>query len=89
MNRALINLLAKSAAEDPVNWDINVPYVTAAYRSTHHGTTSETSNRFMLGREVAILLQLLAPIVPVVGNRPAFKETLHENFEKTYASVVL
>ena len=87
MNRALIDLLAKSAAEDPANWDIKVPHVMAAYRSTPHSTTGETPNRLMLGREVATPLQLLAPIVPEVANRPAWVETLHENFEEAYVSV--
>ena len=67
----LIDLLAKPAAEDPANWDIKVPYVMAAYRSTPHSTTGETPNRLMLGREVATPLQLLAPIVPEEANRPA------------------
>ena len=80
MNRALIGLLAKSAAKDPANWDIKVPNVMAAYRSTPHSTTGEIPNRFVLGREVATPLQLLAPIVPEVANRAAWVETLHENF---------
>ena len=87
MNRAPIDLLAKSAAEDPANWDIKVPYVMAAYRSTPHSTTGETPKRLMLGRELATPLQLLAPIVPEVANRPAWVETLYENFEEACVSV--
>jgi len=86
-NRSIIDLLAKSAINAPEDWDLRVPFVLAAYRSTPHSTTGETPNRLMLGREVVTPLQLMTPPVPDQRERHPWVETLKDNFEKAHADV--
>jgi hypothetical protein len=87
MNRGLLELLSKAAADDPNNWDTKLPYVLSAYRSTPHATTGETPNRLMLGRETTVPLTLLAPPVPNLPARPPWIESLHENFAAAHMRV--
>jgi transposase InsO family protein len=88
VNRTLLNLLAKMAADNPAAWDDRLPYAMAAYRSTPHSTTGETPNRLMLGREVTTPLQLLAPPPPDESPRPAWAENLHRKFQETHQQVL-
>jgi hypothetical protein len=60
-NKMIADVLAKMCQGENDNWDDNLPYVMAAYRSSCHSTTEETPNFLMLGREVRTPLTLLAP----------------------------
>ena len=82
LNRTILDLLAKTAADNPLEWDTKLPYAMAAYRSTPHTITNETPNRLMLGREVTTLLQLLTPLPPDARKRTPWVEALHENFQE-------
>ena len=53
-NRTLLGLLVTLLEPDKHqrDWDRQIPYATAAYRSSVHETTNETPNMMMFGREV-------------------------------------
>ena len=46
------------------DWDVHLPYCTAAYRSAPQESTGETPNMLMLGREVALPTDLAMPPPP-------------------------
>ena len=88
LNRTLLDLLAKLAAENPSEWDVKLPYAISAYRSTPHNTTGETPNRLMLGREVTTPLLLLTPPPPEMQDRSPWVETLHEHFQEAHRNIL-
>ena len=88
LNRTLLDLLAKMAADDKLEWDNKLPYAMSTYRSTPHTTTGETPNRLMLGREVTTPLQLLTPPPPVGPARSPWVDSLHENFSDAHQCVL-
>ncbi len=88
LNRTILDLLAKTAADNPFEWDNKLPYAMAAYRSTPHTTTDETPNRLMLGRETTTPLQLLTPPPPDMIRRTPWVEVLHENFQEAQKRVL-
>jgi len=51
-HRTLNSMLGKVIDEKQTDWDLLLPYVMAAYRSTRHDSTAYTPNYLMLGREV-------------------------------------
>ncbi len=87
LNRTLLNLLAKLAADESQDWDLKLPYAMMAYRSTPHTTTGETPNRLMLGREATTPLRLLAPVTPDAEVRHPWVDDLHENFAEAHVRV--
>jgi hypothetical protein len=60
-HRTLNSMLGKVIDEQQNDWDLWLPYVMAAYRSSRHNTTNYSPNFLMLGREVR------APIDIVLG----------------------
>jgi hypothetical protein len=40
------------------DWDVHLPYIMMAYRSSVHETTGMASNKMMFGREIATPLDL-------------------------------
>ena len=88
LDRTILDLLAKTAADNPLEWDTKLPYAMAAYRSISHTTTDETPNRLMLGREVTTPLQLLTPPPPDAKERTPWVEALHENFQEAQQRVL-
>ena len=88
LNRTILDLLAKTAADNPLEWDTKLPYAMAAYRSTPHTTTDETPNRLMLGREATTTLQLLTPPPPDAKERTPWVDALHENFQEAQQRVL-
>jgi transposase InsO family protein len=60
-HRTLNSMIGKVVNEKQTDWDIWLPYIMAAYRSTRHDTTGYSPNFLTLGREVR------APIDIVLG----------------------
>ncbi|CAG2231997.1 unnamed protein product [Mytilus edulis] len=58
-NKTLATMLTGYVNEYHSNWDVLLPYVMMAYRSSQHETTGYTPNRLMLGREVSTPLDLI------------------------------
>lgn len=88
MMRSLGDLLAKTANENPLDWDLRLPFALAAYRSSVHSATGETPNRLMLGREVRTPLTLLAPPAPGQEATVDWVADLHDNFEQAHKRAV-
>lgn len=51
-SNTLNNLVAKMVDDDHKNWDLILPYILAAFRSTVHKSTGYTPNYLTLSREV-------------------------------------
>jgi hypothetical protein len=51
-HRTLNNTMGRVVVENQKDWDLWLPYIMAAYRSSRHEATSYTPNLLMLGREV-------------------------------------
>ena len=70
-NRTLGAALRAYCMENPKDWDLHVPFVTAAMRSTVSTATKFTPNKLFLGREVtspADLEFVLPPQAPELHN---------------------
>ena len=53
-NRTLLNMLAKSAADDRREWDTRLPYVLFAYRTSPQESTRYSPYYLLYGREAAL-----------------------------------
>ena len=61
-NGTLGKMLRCFAVNNPTEWDVYLPALTAAYRSTIHPATGYTPNMLMFGREVNLPIELLFPL---------------------------
>lgn len=57
-HRTLNSMIAKVVDVEQKNWDLQIPFVLAAYRATQHESTGFTPNYLQLGREVRTPLDL-------------------------------
>ena len=77
-NRTLAQMIRSFIGDNPRQWDVYIPLLTGAYRSTENPATGFTPNFLMFGREIHLPIDLLYP-------RPAEESrTTHE-----YASGLL
>lgn len=53
-HRTLLDMLAKTAKDDPRSWDKRLPYVLFAYRTSPHDSTRETPFKLLYGREAVL-----------------------------------
>ena len=60
-NRTLAQMIRSFIADNQLDWDVHVPLLTSAYRSTVHPATGFTPNYLMFGREVNIPVDVLFP----------------------------
>lgn len=58
-NRTLLSMLSTYVQENQRDWDVYLPYLLMAYRSTAHETTNFSPNMLMLGREATTPLDLM------------------------------
>ena len=87
-NRTLLDMLSKVCAENPTTWDHHLPYVMCAYRSTQHSSTGCSPNMLMLGREIALPIDLMLgqhdedyPYTCSIEYVEWIKGSMRENFE--------
>lgn len=73
-NRTLISMLTMYCNENQDNWDVYLPQVMMAYRSSAHASTQVSPNRMVLGREITL------PLQAVIG-RPASEEMTEPDVE--------
>ena len=71
-NRTLGKMIRSFIASNIYDWDVHIPLLTAAYRSTRHPATGFTPNKLMLGREVNLPIDILYP-------RPSSQEPLESH----------
>lgn len=64
-HRTLNSMMGRVVDEHQRDWDLMLPYVMAAFRSSTHEATHHTPNYLMLGREVR------APVDIVYGSPPS------------------
>ena len=60
-NMTLSTMLAMYCIQDQKDWDLYLPQVMMAYRSSIHSSTGQTPNRMVYGREI------LLPMAAVIG----------------------
>ena len=58
-NRTLLNMLSISAQDKEKDWDLHLPSVMLAYRTSVHETTGETPFQLMFGREVRLPIDVM------------------------------
>ena len=71
---------------DQEEWDLLLPQVMRAFRGTPHSSTGETANYLMLGREVKLPDQLVAP-TPPPESRDQYTVDLHERLQTAHQLV--
>ena len=60
-NRTLAQMIRSFIGANMLDWDVYIPLLTAAYRSTVHPATGYTPNLLFLGREVHMPIDLIYP----------------------------
>ena len=76
-NRTLAKMMQSFIDSNKMDWDLHLPLLTAAYRSTINPATGFTPNMLMLGREINLPAEILYP-------RPKAEEAIecHEYVSK-------
>ena len=59
MNRTIQDMLAKYVAEHQRDWDVHLPMVMMAYRSSVHSSTQYTPHYLLFGHEVRLPLDVM------------------------------
>ncbi len=62
LNRTLLAMLSIAAGEDECNWDLHLPKLMFAYRTSVQETTRSTPFSLMFGREVKLPIDLMFPL---------------------------
>lgn len=62
-NHTLVSMLAKSAVADPRGWDVKLPYVLFAYRSSPQESTKQSPYHLLYGREAALPTSVTSEII--------------------------
>ena len=88
-NRTLTTMLSGFVNEHHKDWDVHLPFVMMAYRSSMHETTGLTPNMMMLGREVSTPLDLMYEMPPSIKEIPNNKWVwfLQERLENAHQFV--
>ena len=86
-NRTLLNMLSIAAAEDERSWDLQLPTLMFAYRSSVQETTGSSPFNLMFGREarLPIDLELNLPAGECYTDKPV--EQLKNRFSRAYERV--
>ena len=58
-NRTLVSMLTMYCSDKQDDWDVHLPQVMMAYRSSHHASTQIYPNKMVLGREIILPLQAI------------------------------
>ncbi len=85
-NRTLASMIRCQVEDNIDDWDLQIPLLTAAYRSCIHPATGFTPNFLMFGREINLPVDLLIPrpredlIQDVSGYVNTLRERLHDSY---------
>jgi hypothetical protein len=81
-------MLSIVAREDEHNWDLKLPTLLLAYRTSVHETTGETPSLLMLGREARLPVDIMYNLAPNKKDEPSgYAETLKANISQAYDRV--
>ena len=88
-NSTLVNMIDISAYvnDDQSDWDVHLPFLTAAYSSCEHISTGYSPNRLMLGREVTLWVHLSLGCSPKTNEEQltsGFVVNLKEKMDSVY-----
>ena len=85
-NQSLLNMITTYVDQEQTNWDVYLPIVTSAYRSSIHESTKFTPNMLMFGREFNLPVDFLVgcPRYSQESNTHDFVINLKEKFVKIY-----
>jgi len=61
MNRTILQLLSAFVSDRANDWDVHLPYVMMAYRSSVHSSTGCTPHIMVFGRETNLPIDLIFP----------------------------
>ena len=62
-NRTLQNMISMYCNQNQRNWDEYIPQLLMAYRSTKNGSTDQTPNQMVLGRDITLPMEAVVPNV--------------------------
>ncbi|KAL5015646.1 hypothetical protein ScPMuIL_007270, partial [Solemya velum] len=84
-NRTMKNILSKYVQADQSDWDLHLPTVTMAYRSSIHETTGVTPNFMMLGREINTPLNIMVELPSDLPKTSVeFVAKMQEKFQSSF-----
>ena len=78
-NRTLATMLTMYCTQDQKDWDLYLPQVMMAYRSSVHSSTGQSPNKMVYGRE--IMLPMAAVIGQPKGENPGTVEDYVKNLQ--------
>ena len=84
-NRTLSTMLTMYCIHDQKDWDLYLPQVMMAYRSSVHSSTGQTPNKMVYGRE--IILPMAAVIGQPKGENPGNVSDYVENLQEKLQQV--
>ena len=90
LNRTILNMLSISAAEHERDWDLHLPTVMLAYRSSVQETTGATPFSLMFGREVRLPVDIMfgtPPSYPPPASPSEYAHHLRERLHQAYRLV--
>lgn len=58
-NRTLLSMLSLFVGENQANWDVLLPYVMLAYRSSIHSSTGFTPYKVLFGQEIVLPVDIM------------------------------
>ena len=86
-NRTMEGMLASFTSTNQTDWDLHLPLLAAAYRAAPHESTKETPNMMVMGREVSLPIDLVAPPLPPdvdVDNETEYVEILRTRLRQIH-----
>ena len=87
-NKTLVDMLSMYTETHQKDWDVYLPYVLHAYRTSIHSSTHETPYFLMYGRDAKMLSWLDDLRISEKGhNTEGYKEEMLEKIGKVYEEV--
>eukprot|EP00731_Ephydatia_muelleri_P004049 Em0002g225a len=87
-NRTLLNMLSIAVGEDEMSWDLQLPLLLLAYRTSVHDTTGTSPFELMYGREVRLPEDIMFALPATVETaRADYKGILKRRLQHAYQLV--
>ena len=84
-NRTLLGMLSMAVREDEQGWDLLLPTLLLAYRTSHHATTGSTPFELMFGRDPRLPEDVLFSIPGAVEDPSQYVEVLKNRMQQACA----
>ena len=87
-NRTLLNMLSTSVGKDQRTWDLQLPMLMLAYRTSQQETTAATPFSLMFGRSAQLPIDLEFNLpVETYNSLSQYQKQLREQFQQPYNTV--